>query len=86
IHAQDLQHEWWVVENPDNPGELCWVLQEGVLPHGDASSVPMWNAPEEEVTIPQCHRDLNQTDCIATGGEWKIILTKAGADYCECPQ
>ncbi len=85
IHAQDLRHEWWVIENPDNPVEFCWVLQKGVEPQGDTSGVPMWNATEEDDPAPQCHRDLNQTDCIAAGGEWKVVLAAAGKDYCECP-
>jgi hypothetical protein len=74
-----------VIDNPDNPVELCWVLQKGVDPQGDTSGVPKWNAPEDDDPAPQCHRDLNQTDCIAAGGEWKVFLAAAGKDYCECP-
>jgi len=88
IHAQDLQHEWWVVENPDNPGELCWALQEGMLPHGDASSVPMWNASEEvkeEPTAPVCSSDLKTSEqCAAAGGIWTSSLTHVGGSYCKC--
>lgn len=83
IHAQDLRHEWWVIENLDNPGQLCWVLKEGVEPQGDTSGVPMWNAPHEEAPAPQCRRDLSQAACVAAGGKWVPQVTNPG--YCECP-
>ena len=88
IHAQDLRHEWWVVDNPDNPGELCWVLQEGMEPLGDISGVPMWNAPQapqEEPPAPVCSINLTTEDqCEAAGGEWIVNLVTSGSSYCKC--
>ena len=87
IHAQDLRREWWVVDNPDNPGELCWVLQEGTEPQGDTSNVPMWNAPQapqEEPPAPVCSINLTTAEqCEAAGGTW--IKDNPPGKQCICP-
>lgn len=78
--AQDLMGEWWVIENPDAIGTLCWVPQDGTEPSGDTSDLPRWEAPADPLL---CNINMNRTDCEAAGGTY--IDRRTAAPYCQCP-
>jgi hypothetical protein len=42
--------------------------------------------PEETEEPLVCKRDLNQQDCIASGGTWYKPVTHVGDPYCVCPE
>jgi len=78
--AQDLMGEWWVVENPDSIGTLCWVPQDDTEPSGDTGDLPRWAEPADPLV---CNINMNRTDCEAAGGTY--IDAVARAPYCQCP-
>ncbi|MBN2554459.1 MAG: hypothetical protein JXA97_00850 [Anaerolineales bacterium] len=80
LFAQDLMGEWWVVENPDSIGTLCWVPQDGTEPSGDAGELPRWEEPADPLV---CNINMNRTDCEAAGGTYIDTVTRA--PYCQCP-
>lgn len=84
IVGQSFDLAWWYIQNLDDQN-ICAVRKDGGEPAGDTASVPRWNDPVVELPTPVCTRDLNKTDCEASGGTYKRIFTKANADYCECP-
>jgi len=36
---------WWVIKNPDNPSEVCWVWTDTTGVQGDVSQLPLATAP-----------------------------------------
>lgn len=80
LYAQDLAEEWFVIENPDNAGTNCWVLQTEVETQGDLAELPRWEAPDLRV----CTRDAPQELCEELGGVY-YPAGRTTAAYCECP-
>lgn len=87
IVAQSLDLQWWYIQNPDG-ADICAVPKDGTEPEGDTGEVPVWNNPE---LVPEesgggreglvCSINLNQEDCKAAGGSWKV----SAPGYCVCP-
>jgi len=80
IAGTDITRSWYAVNNPDNPGERCWVPSADIQPLGDASGLRMLNPPIV------CRSSLGENDCRAAGGTWHPGSFVAQQDpYCECP-
>lgn len=82
IFARDISGRWFAIENPDNLGQMCWVLSEGVEPLGEVSNLRIYAAPEP-TAAPTCRPELPQSECVAAGGRW--VPTTAQGGYCRCP-
>jgi hypothetical protein len=90
IVAQSLNQQWWYIQNPDGT-DICAVPKDGTTPEGVTSGIPLWNNPQIVKEKEDegggggeglvCSINLNQTDCAAAGGKWKV--TKP--EYCVCP-
>jgi hypothetical protein len=46
VHGRDSGWDWWYIENPNTPGAYCWVWDESTVVQGDASNVPVVQAPD----------------------------------------
>lgn len=55
VRARLLEADYWIVENPDNPGRECWLWGRHATLDGDASQLPIatppWTATPEPGTI-----------------------------------
>jgi hypothetical protein len=45
VVGKDESSNWWVIENPDKPGEKCWVWSETTTVTGDTSEIPVVEPP-----------------------------------------
>jgi hypothetical protein len=45
VVGKDESGNWWVIENPDKPGEKCWVWSETTTVTGDTSAIPEIEPP-----------------------------------------
>ncbi|MES0344489.1 MAG: hypothetical protein ABUK16_10290, partial [Anaerolineales bacterium] len=58
-------------------------------PEGDTGDIPLWNNPEivpEEDTGSgplTCNINLNETQCLAAGGEWVKVTDKLSLCNCD---
>lgn len=80
IVAQDLSGAWWAIENPDDVG-TCFVRKADNEANGDTSRLPTWRDPDTGDTV--CSSSLDQSACVAAGGNWMEPLSSA--PYCSCP-
>jgi hypothetical protein len=81
IAGRDMAGRWLATENPDNPGERCWVPSDAVRLLGDGSAMRILNPPLV------CRAGLERDACEAAGWTW-VVPVSAGAKlppYCECP-
>jgi hypothetical protein len=90
VVAQSLDQAWWYIQNPDDVN-ICAVPKDGTVPAGDTGDIPLWNNPEivaEEDTGSgplTCNINLNETQCLAAGGEWHWLRDDhVGGGYCTC--
>jgi hypothetical protein len=81
IVAQNLDQDWWYVENPDAPN-ICAIPKDGGESIGDISQVPMWNDPDLGLA---CNSYTDATSCQAAGCVWVPSATRAGGGYCTDP-
>jgi hypothetical protein len=55
VHAQVSEIDYWIVENPDNPGRECWLWGRHATLDGDVDQLPLatpsWTATPEPATI-----------------------------------
>ena len=82
IAGRDMSGRWLATDNPDNPGERCWVPSDDIRLLGDGSGMRILNPPLV------CKAGLAQTECEAAGGTWVIPVAAAKAPpppYCQCP-
>lgn len=45
VHGRDKGWDWWYIERPNSPGDFCWVWDGSTIVQGDASNVPVVEAP-----------------------------------------
>jgi hypothetical protein len=87
IAGTDMARRWYAVDNPDNPGERCWVPSDNIEPLGDVGKLRILNppaSPTEEPRSPVCSTSLNTREaCEAAGGTWGPPPT-GGKDVCTC--
>jgi hypothetical protein len=50
VHGRDAGWDWWYIENPNTSGAFCWVWDESTVVQGDASNVPVVQAPDTSTT------------------------------------
>lgn len=81
VVAQNLDRDWWYIENPDAPN-YCAIPKDGVEPVGEIGQIPMWNDP---VIEQACSTYTNENSCRAAGCEWVPQATRAGGGYCTDP-
>ena len=83
IAGRDMSGRWYATDNPDNPGQRCWVMSESIRLLGDASGLRILNPPAV------CTAGLEEKACGAAGGEWvvppQIVTGKPPSPYCSCP-
>ena len=83
IAGRDMSGRWYAADNPDNPGERCWVPSDDIRPLGDASGMRILNPPLA------CSRGLGQSECAAARGTWvvpkQIVTGPPPPPYCQCP-
>jgi hypothetical protein len=83
IYGRDMANRWLATDNPDNPGQRCWVLSDSIRLLGDASGMRILNPPLA------CSRGLGQTECVAARGTWvvpkPIVTGQPPPPYCQCP-
>jgi hypothetical protein len=85
IIAQNLAGTWWVIQNLNGlEGDYCYVPKDGIMTDVNPEDVSRWVDPDlgGEETPLVCRADLNQQDCAATGGKWKI---STNPPTCVCP-
>jgi hypothetical protein len=52
VHGKDPYGYWWYIENPEKPGEYCWVWGETTQVEGDTSDVPIKEPPPTPSPTP----------------------------------
>jgi uncharacterized protein YgiM (DUF1202 family) len=52
IHGVNPGGNFWYIENPDNPGEYCWITAAYALVTGDTSQVPVLTPPPTPTHTP----------------------------------
>ncbi len=69
-------HNWWMIQNPSNQFEYCWVWDETTTLDGDAYRVPFHTAPElptatatPEIEVKVSFVGLNKCD----SGKYAIL-------------
>jgi hypothetical protein len=81
IAGTDMARRWYAVDNPDNPGQRCWVPTDDIQPLGDVGKLRILNPPAV------CKASMGQDECKAAGGTW-VVPTSAvkvpPPPYCEC--
>ena len=50
IVGTNSAHDWWVIDNPGQPGTQCWVAASVTVTSGDTSTVPVLPLPVALVT------------------------------------
>jgi hypothetical protein len=81
IAGTDMARRWYAVDNPDKPGQRCWVPLADFDAIGDVGKLRILNPPLT------CTSSLGETDCKAAGGAW-VVPPGAAAKlppYCQCP-
>jgi hypothetical protein len=82
IAGKDISGDWYAADNPDNPGERCWVPRDDIELLGDGGNLRILNPPVA------CKSSLDEADCREAGGKWITPSSPLGAvptSYCECP-
>lgn len=82
IAGRDMSGRWYATDNPDNPGQRCWVPSDSIRVLGDESGMRILNPPLV------CKASLNQADCGAAGGTYVVPTSAVGKPpppYCQCP-
>ena len=82
IQGRDMSGRWLAADNPDNPGQRCWVPREAVELQTDEGALRILNPPAV------CRADQQQTECEAMGGRWVAGQSASGAPLpasCQCP-
>ena len=52
IHGVNPGGNFWYIENPDNPGEYCWITAAYAQVEGDTSLVPVLTPPPTPTNTP----------------------------------
>jgi hypothetical protein len=52
VHAKSPNSFWWYIENPDVPGDFCWVWSETTIVEGDVNSIPVRQPPATPTPTP----------------------------------
>jgi hypothetical protein len=52
IHGINPGGNFWYIENPDNPGEYCWITAAYAVVSGDTSQVPVLTPPPTPTHTP----------------------------------
>ena len=52
IHGVNPGGNFWYIENPDNPGEYCWITAAYAVVTGDTSQVPVLTPPPTPTHTP----------------------------------
>jgi hypothetical protein len=52
IHGVNPGGNFWYIENPDNPGEYCWITASYAVVTGDTSQVPVLTPPPTPTHTP----------------------------------
>jgi len=83
IAGTDITRSWFAVDNPDNPGQRCWVPSADIEPLGDASGLRMLNSPVV------CMFSMEEKECEAAGGtyvaNWDQSRSVILSCTCQCP-
>jgi len=81
LFGRDMSGLWLAIDNPDNPGQRCWLERRFVDVAGEEEGLRILNPP------PACRAELSQSDCTAAGGTWTQTHDVSGApqSFCQCP-
>jgi hypothetical protein len=60
---QDFNYEWWQIEDPLNPGGVCWVALAVSSAAGDLTIVPAAPAPDTQVTRVTVSAEVSFSGC-----------------------
>jgi hypothetical protein len=50
VHGRNSANTWWYIENPDRPGNFCWVWGETTIVEGNTANLPVITPPPPPVT------------------------------------
>ncbi len=80
LYGRDMAGLWLAIDNPDNPGQRCWLERRFVEVPGGVDGLRILNPPRA------CRADLTQSECSTAGGMWIVPSPVApGTAYCLCP-
>jgi len=72
IAGRNSENTWWLIKDPLNAGEFCWVSMSVTSTGGNLALVPVVAAPIASVTRVTVHADPSFTAC---GGPNAIIFS-----------
>jgi len=78
IYARDPSGAFWLIENPDSPGEYCWVWGEYANISGPTYMLPEYTPPPTPTATatPAPSFDTSYSGLVACTGWWTEIRLK----------
>lgn len=76
IIARDPTGNFWYIENPDQPGEKCWIWGNYATPEGPTSGLPVYTpppSPTPSMDYAAAFREMDE--CVAPWMEFTITNT-----------
>jgi hypothetical protein len=58
VHGKEPSGNWWYIQNPQKPGEYCWVWEGTTTVSGDTSGLPLVEPPP----LPEPEKGPAQTE------------------------